>query len=502
MTMMATTEPAMSRLFSRIDSLPRPRDDDLARLFRTWQNARGEGISPKTADSIAARSFAESPGGFIFSALPHPKRGYKLEAGASALVPLLGTLMPAELLAKAPDRRGAVRCRRLFDWVLKTGEPVLVEFVSHQPLHEPLACEMIALPLLRDDGRTPGGVFGGLACRPLADGTRRRASEHLLAPAPLFFAFERDRPFAELLVKQLGASLSPLEEREFEDGEHKIRPLVDVAGRETYVIASLNAGRSQSVNDRLCRLLFFIGALKTGGAARVTAATPYLCYMRKDRRTKPHDPLTARYVAQLFEAVGADELLVLEAHNPAALENAFRIPVVHLDAYDAFAAFFTGELDKQPVVVVSPDLGAGKRADGFRSALEHRLGYPVGKAFMEKQRSQGLVTGELFAGDVSGKVAILFDDMICSGTTMARAADECRRRGATRVYLAATHGLFTSNAAKILAQDPLTGVCVTNSVTGEVHIPHLQTLDVSSVFANALKTRLGGADRRSGRRSR
>ena len=116
------------------------------------------------------------------------------------------------------------------------------------------------------------------------------------------FALGADRDFGQGIGQALGLPLSDHEERDFEDGEHKARPLVSVRGRDVYVIRSLYSDPAASVNDKLCKLLFFIGACKDAGAARVTAVTPYLCYARKDRKTKPRDPVTTRYLANLFEA--------------------------------------------------------------------------------------------------------------------------------------------------------------------------------------------------------
>src|SRR5512136_1145499 len=138
------------------------------------------------------------------------------------------------------------------------------------------------------------------------------------------FALEATAEFGRAVSNWLGRPLSPHEERGFEDGEHKIRPLANVQNADVYVVQSLHGGPTESANDKLCRLLFFIGALKDSGAARVTAVVPYLCYARKDRRTKPGDPVTTRYVAGLFESVGTDCIVTLEVHNPVAFENAFR----------------------------------------------------------------------------------------------------------------------------------------------------------------------------------
>jgi ribose-phosphate pyrophosphokinase len=138
------------------------------------------------------------------------------------------------------------------------------------------------------------------------------------------FALNATADLGRAIAQQLWIALAPHEEREFEDGEHKARPLDSVEGADAYVVQSLHSGPSQSAADKLVRLLFFIGALKDAGAARVTAVTPYLCYARKDRRTKARDPVTTRYLATLFESVGADTIITLDVHNPAAFENAFR----------------------------------------------------------------------------------------------------------------------------------------------------------------------------------
>src|SRR5512139_4322771 len=148
----------------------------------------------------------------------------------------------------------------------------------------------------------------------------------------LIFAPDASGEFGRRVAAAAGTTLSPMEEREFEGGEHKTRPLVSVRGEDVYVVQSLSGDAAASANDRLCRMLFFIAGAKDCGAARVTACVPFLAYGRKDRRTKERDPVTLRYVAQLFEAVGTDHVIALDAHNLAAFENAFRCPVDHLES--------------------------------------------------------------------------------------------------------------------------------------------------------------------------
>ncbi len=310
-----------------------------------------------------------------------------------------------------------------------------------------------------------------------------------LADEAVLFALGHSRAFGEAVAGALGAQLAAHEERDFEDGEFKLRPLVNVRNRDVYVIHSLNGEAGATSADKLCRLLFFVGALKDAGAGRVTAVSPYLCYQRKDRQTKPRDPVTSRYVAQLFEAMGVDRLITIDAHNIAAFQNAFRCDTDHLDAHAVFAAYVLPQLGARPVAVVSPDLGGEKRAELFRERLERMLAREVGKAFMDKRRSEGKVVGEIFAGDVSGRVALVLDDLISGGGTMARVANACRAHGAAEVWCLATHGVFSPRAADVLNAAPIDRLIVTDTVTLAQHAEALSRLKIVSVaplFARAI----------------
>ena len=261
----------------------------------------------------------------------------------------------------------------------------------------------------------------------------------------------------------LGQPLAVHEEREFEDGEHKARPLDAVTGADVYVVQSLHSGPQESANDKLCRLLFFIGALKDAGAARVTAVTPYLCYARKDRRTKPNDPVTTRYIAGMFESVGTDCVVTLEVHNPAAFENAFRCRTIALTGTPLFVEHAKA-LGDEKLSVISPDAGGMKRAELLREALEAVLGRPVGKGLAEKHRSAGVVSGDLFVGDVAGTTALIVDDLISTGNTLLRAARSARKSGAKRVIALVTHGLFMKGAAEVIADPAIDQLVVTDTV--------------------------------------
>ena len=244
--------------------------------------------------------------------------------------------------------------------------------------------------------------------------------------------------------------------------KQQARESVD-SGADIYVIQSLQGGPSESANDKLCRLLFFIGAIKEAGSARVTAVVPYLCYAREDRRAKPNDPVTTRYIAGMFESVGTDCVVTLEVHNPVAFENAFRCRTVTVTGAPLFVDYVRTMNDDR-LAVVSPDPGGTKRAELFRETLEAALDRPVSEAFADKHRSAGVVSGDLFIKDVAGATALVIDDLISTGGTLLRAARAARQVGARRVIALVTHGLFMAGAADVLAGPAIERLVVTDAV--------------------------------------
>jgi ribose-phosphate pyrophosphokinase len=306
------------------------------------------------------------------------------------------------------------------------------------------------------------------------------------------FALNATQEFGSKVAAELGVALAVHEEREFEDAEHKARPLVSVRGHDVYVIQSLHSGPDASVNDKLCRLLFFISALKENGASRVTAVIPYLAYARKDRQTKSRDPVTTKYMACLLEAAGADLVMTLEVHNIVAYQNAFRCQMIHLNPRRLFAREALGLIGDAPVVVASPDPGGVKRAQLFRETLEATIKRPVGSAFLEKRRSAGVVTGDLLAGDVEGATVLVIDDLISTGGTLARAAKACRDYGAAKVFAFAVHGLFVGDASDVIRRSDLTQTFITDTVPPFRLAPDLigsnvRILPAAPLFAGAIR---------------
>ncbi|HET7203637.1 MAG TPA: ribose-phosphate diphosphokinase [Steroidobacteraceae bacterium] len=310
---------------------------------------------------------------------------------------------------------------------------------------------------------------------------------------PLLFAPVATRVFAERMASSLGFELAPLEEREFEGGEHKTRPLVSVRGRSVYLVQALSGDAVASANDRLCRTLFLIAGLKDAGAARVTACLPYLAYARKDRRTKERDPVNSRYVAQLFEAVRVDHVVTMDVHNIAAFENAFRCTVDLLEAAPLLAQHIVEAATGEPLSIVSPDIGGAKRAQRIQELVAVRRPLDVELAVFEKRRSSGVVSGELLVGPVAGRHVVIVDDLIAAGTTVLRATAACRAAGALSVTAFATHGVFAPGSERLLGPAGPDRLIVTDTLLPTRLQPTpgdertLEVLPASAMFAEAVR---------------
>jgi len=294
------------------------------------------------------------------------------------------------------------------------------------------------------------------------------------------------------IAAAIGLPIGIPEETTFTGGERKLRALESVRGRSVYVVQSMFGDAQGSANDRLCSLLFFIGALKDAGARRVSACIPYLAYARQERRAAARDPVTTRYTAQLFEAVGVDQVIALEVHDRAAFDNSFRCAAAHLEAAAHFVRHFSADATGHEFAVATPDIGGSKRARHVQELLQTAIGRTVNFAIVDKKRTKGIVSGDLFAGDVAGRRVIILDDLISSGTTVLHAIDACRHAGATRIEVAATHASFAPAALRIFESGKPDSVIVTDSVPlNRGFLPYLNksltVLSIAPLFAEAIR---------------
>lgn len=238
------------------------------------------------------------------------------------------------------------------------------------------------------------------------------------------------------------------------------------------------------VNEHIMELLIFIDALKRASAARVTAVLPYFPYVRSDKKDRPRIPITARLMADLLEAAGADRVVTMDLHSPQ-IQGFFKIPLDHLQAAPLLADFVRKRVDVSNAIVVASDAGEAKDAAAFAARLNLDI------AIIDKRRQahdENAVAANLI-GDVRGKTAILIDDEVASGGTLLQAADFLRREGAVEVVACATHAVFTGNAPQKLGDSNITRMAVTNTipVSDEKRFEGLEVLSVAELFADAIR---------------
>jgi ribose-phosphate pyrophosphokinase len=290
----------------------------------------------------------------------------------------------------------------------------------------------------------------------------------------------------------LEIQMSRHEEREFEDGENLVRSLENVRDRDVFIITSLYGDKDQSIHDKICRLLFFIGSLKDASARNLTVVIPYLAYSRRDCKTRPRDPITLKYLAKLFEAAGVDHVITMDVHNLAAFQNAFRIPTENLEARVLFAPYFVKHFHQEEMVVIAPDSNSLRRAEQFQQTLSEILHKKIELATLEKKPGQELISSVQVFGEVKNKIAIIVDDIICSGKTLKHALNALYEQGAKRIFLCATHGILTLEAVEVLKDSRLDKVLITDSippyrVPPEIRDKKLIVMDSSMLFARAMK---------------
>ncbi|MCO1333033.1 ribose-phosphate diphosphokinase [Microbulbifer sp. OS29] len=303
------------------------------------------------------------------------------------------------------------------------------------------------------------------------------------------FSLDVGADFVGRVAASLGEPVSRHEERQFDDGEHKVRPLDDVEGADVFLVQSLYGDAISCVDQKIMRSLFFIGAVRDAGAARVTAVIPYLCYARKERRSHLRDPVPSRYLATFLEAAGVDVVVTMDVHCLSAFENGFRCRTVHLLSRSLFIEAARVRLcgDAGPLIVLSPDEGGIKRAEKFRLALSDELGVPVASAFVEKYRSGTLLSGGTLVGEVKDAAVLIVDDLLATGATICRAVQAVTAGGARRVLVFCAHGQFSRDAHHNMANLPVESVTVTNSLPQIQTSGHVEWVDCAPLIADCIR---------------
>lgn len=269
------------------------------------------------------------------------------------------------------------------------------------------------------------------------------------------FAGRHSRPLASAVCEHLGLPLGEARTFVFPDGELMVKLEEDVRGRDCFVVIST----CEPVNDNLMELLVFVDCLRRASAKRVTIVTPYFGYGRQDRKDEGRVPITAKLVANIITAAGADRVLALDLHA-AQIQGFFDLPVDHLSATPVFLEYFNSMREELgELCLVSPDVGNVKVAEKMANLLGGDL------AIINKRRLSGseVTTGNLI-GSVGGKTVLMFDDMISTAGTVCEAARLVMDHGATKVISAATHAVLVGPAVERLRQSPISRIIVTDTI--------------------------------------
>jgi len=269
----------------------------------------------------------------------------------------------------------------------------------------------------------------------------------------------------------------------FRNEECRIEIKENVRGAEVFVVQSLcRSLTGNTVNDSILELLLMVDALRRASAYRITAVIPYYGYAKQDKKTKGREPISAKLVANMIETAGARRMVTLDLHA-AQIQGFFDLPVDNLEAAPSLCSYLKQQrLDGHKIVVVSPDAGGVPRAEKIAKRLRSTL------AIVFKRRPEPDVSEVTeIVGDVKGKVAVVVDDMISTGGTLAKAAEALIARGATQVYCCATHGIFAGDAIRVLDESPIERVVVTNTIPSAELPPKFKVLSIAQIFADAIK---------------
>jgi ribose-phosphate pyrophosphokinase len=302
---------------------------------------------------------------------------------------------------------------------------------------------------------------------------------------PLLFSGNSNVDLAREIARRMETRVGSALVDKFKNDECRIEIKENVRGAEVFVIQSLcRAPNGNSVNDSLMELLLMIDALSRASANRITAIVPYYGYAKQDKKTKGREPISAKLVANLLEKAGAKRLVTLDLHA-AQIQGFFDLPVDNLIATPTLASYLKSEgLEGDKIVVVSPDAGGVPRAENFAKRLRSDV------AIVFKRRPEPDVSEvTTIVGDVKGKIAVVVDDMISTGGTLAKAAEALIKRGATQVYTCATHGIFAGDAVRVLTESPIERIIVTDTLPNVAANlgDKFRVLSVAQILADAIK---------------
>jgi ribose-phosphate pyrophosphokinase len=289
-------------------------------------------------------------------------------------------------------------------------------------------------------------------------------------------------PLAEEIADRLAVPLIDAHLGHFANGELHCRFGESVRGTDVFIIQSHSAAEDLSINDSLMEQLIMVDAAQRASAHRVTVVCPFYGYARQDRKAEGREPITAKLIANMFQVAGADRIISVDLHS-GQIQGFFDGPVDHLTAMPVLCEYMASVGDD--LVVVSPDAGRVKVAERYANVLHADL------AIVHKRRVKGAknsVEARDVVGDVNGRTCVLIDDMIDTGGTIVAAAEQLMAHGATSVYAACTHGVFSGPAIDRIKNSVIAKVVTTNTLPlpPEKQIDKIEVLSVAGIIADAI----------------
>ena len=294
------------------------------------------------------------------------------------------------------------------------------------------------------------------------------------------FSGNANRPLAEAICKELGVELGNMEVKRFADGECSVSVYEPVRGADVFLIQPTCG----PVNDHLMELLVMIDAMRRASAKRITAVIPYFGYARQDRKAKARDPISAKLVANLLEAAGADRVLTIDLHADQ-IQGFFDIPVDNLRGAPLFVKSYTERFGKgnDDVMVVSPDVGSVARARNFAMKLDLSL------AIVDKRREKANQSEVMnIIGNVRGKTCIILDDMVDTAGSLCGAAKALVEiGGAKEVYACASHGVLSGPAHERISQSYIKELLLADTIPAKEADPKIRYISTATMLSEAIR---------------
>ena len=295
------------------------------------------------------------------------------------------------------------------------------------------------------------------------------------------FSLTSSKNLTAEIVKYLGIEEGKIEVKRFADAEVLVEPVETVRGKHVFLVQST----CKPVNDTLMELLIALDAVKRASCDEVTCVIPYYGYARQDRKAKPRQPISARLVADLLQAAGADRVVCIDLHA-TQIQGFFKIPTDNLTAMDMIGQYFRNK-NLKDVVVVSPDHGGAVRARALADCINNA---PI--AIVDKRRQQPNVAEAMnLVGDVEGKNCIIIDDLVDTGGSLMGCIKILKDHGANDVYCACTHGVFSGNALERIRNSGVKEFVVTNTIEmteeQKAEVPNLKVLSVGFLLAKGIE---------------